>query len=67
MGIGGQRRADLGDGTYRNPIVAGDYPDPTVLKDGDTYFMTFSSFYAYPGLVIWKSTGLVNWPPCVRA
>ncbi|NMN04920.1 MULTISPECIES: family 43 glycosylhydrolase [unclassified Novosphingobium] len=59
----GQRRADLGNGTYRNPILGGDHPDPTVLKDGDTYYMTFSSFYSYPGLIIWKSTDLVNWAP----
>lgn len=63
QGVEGQRRADLGDGTFRNPILAGDHPDPTVLKDGDAYFMTFSSFYSYPGLVIWKSTDLVNWAP----
>ena len=62
-GVEGQRRADLGDGTYLNPIVAGDHPDPTVLKDGDVYFMTFSSFLSYPGLVIWRSTDLVNWAP----
>ena len=62
-GIEGQRRADLGDGTFLNPIVAGDHPDPTVLKDGDTYYMTFSSFLSYPGLVIWRSTDLVNWAP----
>ncbi|WP_313276475.1 family 43 glycosylhydrolase, partial [Stenotrophomonas sp.] len=52
----GQRSADLGDGTYLNPIVAGDHPDPSILKDGDDYYMTFSSFYSYPGLVIWHST-----------
>ena len=62
-GIEGQRKADLGDGTYLNPIVAGDRPDPTVLKDGDDYYMTFSSFHSYPGLVIWHSTDLVNWAP----
>jgi xylan 1,4-beta-xylosidase len=62
-GIEGQRKADLGDGTYLNPIVAGDHPDPTILKDGDDYYMTFSSFYSYPGLVIWHSTDLVNWAP----
>ncbi|MEP6898601.1 MAG: xylan 1,4-beta-xylosidase, partial [Rhodanobacter sp.] len=39
-GIEGQRRADLGDGTYLNPIVAGDHPDPTILKDGSDYYMT---------------------------
>lgn len=62
-GADGQRRADLGDGTFRNPIVAGDHADPTILKDGADYYMTFSSFLSYPGLVIWHSTDLVNWAP----
>ena len=63
VGEDGQRKADLGDGFYRNPIVAGDHPDPTILKDGDVYYMTFSSFDSYPALVIWRSTDLVNWTP----
>ena len=62
-GIEGQRKADLGDGTYLNPIMSGDHPDPSILKDGDDYYMTFSSFDAYPGLVIWHSRDLVNWQP----
>ena len=62
-GIEGQRKADLGDGTFLNPIMAGDHPDPSILKDGDDYYMTFSSFDAYPGLVIWHSRDLVNWQP----
>ncbi|PPT48293.1 family 43 glycosylhydrolase [Xanthomonas arboricola] len=62
-GIEGQRKADLGNGTYLNPIVAGDHPDPTILKDGDDYYMTFSSFLSYPGIVLWHSTDLVNWTP----
>jgi xylan 1,4-beta-xylosidase len=62
-GIEGQRNADLGNGTYLNPIVAGDHPDPTILKDGADYYMTFSSFLSYPGIVIWHSTDLVNWAP----
>ena len=48
-GFEGQRIADLGDGTFLNPVFAGDHPDPTILKDGDDYYMTFSSFDAYPG------------------
>jgi xylan 1,4-beta-xylosidase len=63
VGVEGQRKADLGDGTYLNPIMAGDHPDPSVLKDGSDYYMTFSSFDAYPGLVIWHSRDLVNWEP----
>ena len=63
VGVEGQRKADLGDGTYFNPIVAGDHPDPTILKDGDDYYMTFSPFDACPAIVIWHSTDLVNWTP----
>lgn len=63
VGIEGQRKADLGNGTYRNPIVPGDHPDPTILKDGSDYYMTFSSFLSYPGIVIWHSKNLVNWSP----
>ena len=62
-GIEGQRKADLGNGYYLNPIVSGDRPDPSILKDCDDYYMTFSSFEAYPGLVIWHSRDLINWTP----
>lgn len=62
-GIEGQRKADLGDGRYINPIIAGDYADPSVLKDGDDYYMTHSSFEAAPGLLLWHSRDLVNWTP----
>ena len=62
-GFEGQRKADLGDGSFLNPVFAGDRPDPSILKDGDDYYMTFSSFDAYPGVVIWHSRDLVNWRP----
>src|SRR4051812_39825880 len=48
-----QRKADLGNGFFLNPIVPGDRPDPTILKDGADYYMTFSSFDTVPGIVIW--------------
>ncbi|ALL12515.1 family 43 glycosylhydrolase [Caulobacter henricii] len=66
-GIEGQRKADLGNGTFLNPILAGDRPDPSILKDGDNYYMTHSSFDAYPGLLIWHSRDLVNWTPVVAS
>jgi xylan 1,4-beta-xylosidase len=62
-GIENQRIADLGDGAYLNPIVSGDRADPTILKDGADYYMTHSSFDAYPGVLIWHSRDLVNWRP----
>ncbi len=66
-GIEGQRKADLGNGTFVNPVVPGDHADPTILKDGDDYYMTFSSFLSYPGAVIWHSRDLVNWAPVCAA
>jgi xylan 1,4-beta-xylosidase len=62
-GFDNQRVADLGDGRFLNPLLAGDHPDPAILKDGDDYYMTFSSFDSYPGLTIWHSRDLVNWQP----
>jgi len=66
-GLEGRRIADLGDGTYRNPVLAGDFPDPTVLKDGADYYLTTSSFDASPRLLIHHSRDLVNWAPLVFA
>jgi beta-xylosidase len=66
-GYEGQRRADLGNGHYLNPVFAGDHPDPSILRDGADYYVTFSSFDAYPGLVIWHSRDLVNWRPVTAA
>lgn len=62
-GVDGQRIADLGDGRFLNPVMAGDRPDPAILKDGRDYYLTFSSFDSYPGCVIWHSRDLVNWRP----
>ena len=56
-----------GDGYFLNPVFAGDYPDPSILRDGDTYYMVHSSFEYYPGLLIWKSTDLINWTPVTPA
>ena len=66
-GIENQRQADLGDGTFLNPVFAGDRPDPSVLRDGEDYYLTSSSFDAYPGLPIWHSRDLVNWQPLGHA
>lgn len=67
QGIEGQRRADLGNGTFLNPVLAGDHPDPSVLRDGQDYYLTLSSFDAYPGLPLWHSRDLVNWEPIGHA
>jgi beta-xylosidase len=53
--------ADNGDGTYKNPIIHADYSDPDVVRVGEDYYMTASSFNAVPGLPILHSKDLVNW------
>lgn len=52
---------DRGDGTYQNPIIFADYSDPDVIRVGDDFFMTASSFNAVPALPILHSKDLVNW------
>lgn len=53
--------ADQGDGTYINPILYADYSDPDVIRVGEDFYMTASSFNHVPGLPILHSKDLVNW------
>lgn len=50
-----------GPGEYINPILSGYYPDPTITRVGDDYYLVNSSFAHFPGLPIFKSKDLVNW------
>ena len=52
---------DQGDGTYRNPIICADYSDPDVVRRGNDFYLTSSSFNCTPGLPILHSRDLVNW------
>lgn len=54
-------QADLGDGTYKNPVLHADYSDPDVVRVGDDFWMTASSFSHVPGLPVLHSKDLVNW------
>jgi len=52
---------DLGNGYYKNPIIYADYSDPDVVRVGDDFYMTASSFNCFPALPILHSKDLVNW------
>lgn len=52
---------DLGDGTYKNPVLCADYSDPDAIRVGEDFWMTSSSFSHSPGLPILHSRDLVNW------
>lgn len=54
-------------GEYRNPILTGYYPDPSVTRVGDDYYLVNSSFAHYPGLPIFRSKDLVNWTQIANA
>jgi len=46
---------------FQNPIVAGFYPDPSITRKGDDYYMVTSSFSYAPGVPVLHSRDLVNW------
>ncbi len=48
-------------GEYLNPIISGYYPDPSVTRVGNDYYLVNSSFAHFPGLPIFHSTDLVHW------
>lgn len=47
--------------TYNNPVLAGFYPDPSIVQVGEDYYLINSTFVYYPGLPIFHSKDLVNW------
>lgn len=46
---------------FINPILSGFYPDPSICRVKDDYYLVTSSFVYYPGLPIFHSKDLVNW------
>ncbi|HEU5078758.1 MAG TPA: glycoside hydrolase family 43 protein [Opitutaceae bacterium] len=46
---------------YRNPILSGFYPDPSICRVGDDYYLINSTFAYFPGIPIFHSRDLVNW------
>ena len=46
---------------YKNPIISGFNPDPSVCRVGGDYYIVTSSFEYFPGIPIYHSTDLVNW------
>ncbi len=46
---------------YRNPIIPGYHPDPSVCRVGDTFYLVNSSFQYFPGVPIFQSKDMVHW------
>ena len=47
--------------SYRNPVLPGFHPDPSIVRVGDDFYAVTSTFSWFPGLPIMHSTDLVNW------
>jgi beta-xylosidase len=52
--------------TYLNPVLGGDHPDPTMVKIGDDFYMSGSTFHFNPYLPILHSKDLVHWQEISR-
>jgi xylan 1,4-beta-xylosidase len=46
---------------FRNPIIPGFYPDPSICRVGKDYYLVNSSFEYFPGIPIFHSTDLISW------
>ena len=46
---------------YRNPVIPGFYPDPSICRAGDTFYLVCSSFQFFPGVPLFESRDLINW------
>jgi alpha-N-arabinofuranosidase len=54
-------RLPIRPGDYRNPILHGFYPDPSVTRVGRDFYLVHSSFAWFPGIPVWRSRDLVHW------
>ncbi|MHA6534006.1 glycoside hydrolase family 43 protein [Paenibacillus sp. BAC0078] len=47
--------------SYKNPVLPGFYPDPSIARKGDDYYLVCSSFEYFPGVPIFHSRDLIHW------
>lgn len=46
---------------YTNPVIPGFYPDPSICRVGDGYYLVNSTFHYFPAVPLWYSEDLVHW------
>jgi alpha-N-arabinofuranosidase len=59
--------ADNGDGTFTNPVLWADFPDPDVIRVDNKYYMVSTSMFYFPGVTVMESSDLVNWKIAANA
>lgn len=53
--------SDNGDGTFTNPVLWSDVPDPDVIRVGDNFYLMSTTMHLSPGAPVMRSKDLVNW------
>lgn len=48
-------------------LMSGDFPDPSIVRDGADFYMTHSCWRYLPGLLIWHSRDILRWTPVAAA
>lgn len=63
LAVGGEpgQAQEAGKAAFTNPILRGSFPDPSICRDGDNYYLVNSTFEYFPGLPVHHSKDLVNW------
>ena len=56
-----ERSGDNGDGTFTNPVLWSDCPDPDLIRVGEDYYLVSTTMHLMPGAPIMHSKDLVNW------
>jgi xylan 1,4-beta-xylosidase len=51
----------IGQRTFKNPVITGMNPDPSICRVGDDYYLVTSTFEYFPGVPVYHSKDLVNW------
>jgi beta-xylosidase len=54
-------QSDNGDGTFTNPVLYADYPDPDIIRVGEDFYMISTTFVNSPGITVLHSQDMVNW------
>jgi beta-xylosidase len=65
--ISQKKSSDNGDGSYTNPLIPADFPDPDVIIVDGTYYMVSTTMFVFPGVTVLQSKDLVNWEYCSNA
>lgn len=56
-----ERKRQMRNDTFQNPVLTGFYPDPSIVRVNEDYYLAASSFAYFPGLPIFHSRDLVHW------